>query len=209
MTDKQDLSYTFREPVRAFFLTVFEPKPFMKDGKSKGEPKFSVRLGIPNESSEVEAMKAKMAEAARAKWPSRPLAELKFPITFGEKAAEKSAAKKKDGKFYLGNVVLTARSKYPPVLSVLEGGKIVTLDSDGLKAKYKNKFYNGCYVAASVNFVAYEGEMGADGVTAYIQSVLWVKDGERIGGRDQAEVFKSYMGTTTDEDPMGDDEIPF
>jgi hypothetical protein len=76
-----------------------------------------------------------------------------------------------------------------------------------------SKFYNGCYVVASLNFVPYEGD-DDDGVTAYLDAVLWVKDGPKIGGVSAAEAFKGYIGTVSGEDPTGgqstlDDEIPF
>lgn len=206
---KTDMSFTFNVPVRGVYLNVFDPKPFKKNGKEVGEPKFSITLMIPPDYSDLPGLKGKIAEAARSKWSTRALSELKFPLGSGDKAAEKAKARGKNRDFMKGLLVLTARSKYPPTLSVLEGGKIITLESDALKAKYKSKFYSGCFVAASVNFVPYDADDGDDGVTAYIQSLLWVKDGERIGGRDQDEVFKSYMGTTTAEDPLGDDDIPF
>ena len=205
----KDNSYTFQSAVRAAFLTVFDPKAFMKNGKPTGELKYSATLLIPETSPELASLKAAMAEAARSKWATRSLGELKFPLTSGAKMAEKAAAKGKDGSFFSGNVVLKTSSKFPPVLSILQNGRIITLDSDALKAQWKSKFYNGCMVAVSVNFVPYDGQGDADGVTAYIQSVLWVGDGERIGGKDQAEVFKSYVGSVTNEDPIGDDEIPF
>lgn len=206
---KTDMSFTFNEPVRGVYLNVFDPKPFKKNGKEVGDPKFGGTLMMEPDYTGLPGLKAKIAEAARSKWPTRALSELKFPLSSGDKAAERAKAKGKNRDFMKGLIVLTARSKYPPTLSVLEGGKIITLESDALKAKYKSKFYSGCFIAASVNFVPYEADDGDDGVTAYLQSLLWVKDGERIGGRDQAEVFKSYMGTTTDEDPLADDEIPF
>lgn len=202
-------SYTFTVPTRGLFLNVFEPKAFMKGGKPKGDPKYSALLLIPETSPDLAGVKAAMAEAARSKWASRALNELKFPITSGAKMTEKAVAKSKDGSFYAGTVALKTSSKFPPVLSVLQEGRIITLENDALKAQWKSKFYSGCQVAASVNFVPYEGDEGDDGVTAYIQSLLWVADGERIGQADQTEVFKNYVGQKTNVDPLGDDEIPF
>lgn len=208
---KADLSFTFNEAIRGAYMNVFDPKPFKKNGKEVGDPKYGLTLMMEPIYAGLPALKAKLAEAAKSKWPTRAMSELTFPLTTGDKAADKAKVKGKNRDFMRGHVVLTARSKYPPILSVLENGKIITLESDALKAKYKSKFYSGCFVAASVNLVPYEGDDGEDGVTAYLQSVLWVKDGERLGGRDQAEVFKSYMGTTTSDNPLADDdeEIPF
>jgi len=215
---KADLSFTFNEATRGAYMNVFNAQPFKKNGKEVGDPKYGVTLMMEPGYAGLAALKAKLTEAAKSKWPTRDMKELKFPLTTGDRAADKAKAKGKDREFMRGHLVLTARSKYPPTLAVLENGKIITLESDALKAKYKSKFYSGCFVAASVNLVPYVGEeddngVSKDGVTAYIQSLLWVKDGERLGGtRDQAEVFKSYMGTTTEENPLAgdlDDEIPF
>ena len=198
-------TYTFKQPQRAVFLNLYEPKAYMKDGKAKGDPKYSATFVIPSTSPELDPLKKAAVAVARAKWPTRELRELVFPFTSGDKAMEKSAAKGKDGSFYKGGVVFKTRSKYPPILSVLNAGRIITLETDVLKAQWKSKFYNGCIGAAAVNFVTYEGDQGSDGVTAYIQSFLWTGDGERIGGRDQAEVFKDYMGQVSSEDPFGGD----
>jgi len=215
-----DNNYRITAPkgIRVPYLNVITPRQF----KNKGDPKFDATFIFPKDSPEVPLIRQRMAAAAKAKWPSRALTELKFPMEAGEKKIEKAGAKEvdtaaKEGRapkardlpFFKDHFVLVARSKYPPALSVLENGRIISLESDLLKAQYKAKFYNGCYVSAEINFVAYISDMGADGVTAYLQSILWVRDGERIGGRDQAEVFKDYAGSVTSEDPIGDDEIPF
>jgi hypothetical protein len=202
--------FTFKVPTRGVFLNVFEPKSFMHNGKPTGEAKYGALLLIPETSPDLVPMKAVMAEAARSKWATRGMGELAFPLKSGAKMAEKATAKNKDGSFYLGNATLKTSSKFPPILSIIQGGKIITLDSDALKAQWKSKFYSGCQVAASVNFVPYEDPKGLqDGVTAYLQSLLWVGDGERIGQADQSEVFKSYVGQQTNVDPLGDDDIPF
>ncbi len=215
MADKAN-TYTFKQPHRAVFLNVYEAKPYMKNGKPKGDPKFSATFTIPADSPELAPLKAAMAAVAKEKWPGRNLSELTFPISNGEKAMEKAKAKGKDGAFYKGMVVLKTSSKYAPVLSVLEKGAVKALDTDILKANYKGKFYNGCIGAAAINLVPYEGDqdedgVAKDGITAYIQSFLWVKDGERIGGSNPAETFKDYAGQVSGADPFaaGDDEIPF
>lgn len=211
-------TYIFKQPQRAVFVTLYEPKPFMKNGKPKGEAKYSATFVIPTTSPELATLKAAMAAVAKEKWPGRDMKELAFPLTSGDKAFEKAAANDKDGSFYKGNVVLKARSKFPPALSLHSGGKFVKLDSDALKAQWKSKFYNGCMGAAVINFIAYEGDgddeggkSGKDGITAYLQAFHWTGDGERIGGLDAAELFKDYAGKATTDDPFagGDGEIPY
>lgn len=204
--------YTFKEPVRAPYLNVITAKPFMDRGKPKGEPKFSGTVMFPKTLRDLDGMVAKMKEVAAAKWPGRDFKELHRPIASGDARADKSLKdKKKDLPFLRGNLVLDSRSKFPVALNVLVDGKILSLDNDTLKAQYASKFYGGCWIVPTVNFVAYPGQGGADGITAYFQSLLWIRDDERIGGIDQQELYKEYAGTVdTSYNPSGsDDDLPF
>jgi hypothetical protein len=190
--------YVFQEAVRAPYLSVIKPKPFRdKQGKEKGEAKFSATFLIEPTSIDVAGIKAVLTKVAHAEWPGRDLSQLHFPIGSGDARAAKSLAeKKKDLPFMKGKLVMDARSKFAVALNVLENGQIIELTTDVLRAQYANKFYGGCWVAPSVNFVAYPGQgTGKDGVTAYFQSLLWVKDGERIGGFDQQALYANYKGT--------------
>lgn len=218
MTDatKTDGRYTFTTAIRMPFSNLITPTPVGRKGKAKGEPKYSGTFLIPTDSPDLKAFKAKAAEVARARWPGRDLKELKFPWQVGEKRAEKAQKNGKDGSFFNGNVVLDARSKFEPRLSILTGKAIRDLEGAQRALEGKQKFYNGCYVVPQVNFVPYEGQEedgvgNPDGVTAYLDAVLFVKDGPRIGGASGAEVFKAYAGTVSAEsatDGLDDDDIP-
>jgi len=218
MADKTtgpDGRYVFTAAVRMPFGNLIVPVPVGRKGKAKGDPKYSGTFLLALDGADLKAAKAKAAEVARARWPGRDLKELKFPFTNGEKRAEKSKAGGKDGSFFNGTVVLDARSKYEPRLSLLAGKAIRDLEGAQRAVEGKAKFYNGCYVVPQVNFVAYDGQEedgrgNPDGVTAYLDAVLWVKDGPRIGGSSGADVFKTYAGTVSGEDPTtGDDDIAF
>lgn len=51
-----------------------------------------------------------------------------------------------------------------------------------------NKFYSGCYCNVDINIAPfYHGESGSRGVGAYIQNAMFVRDGERLDGRQSAE----------------------
>jgi len=215
-----DGRYVFTTAVRMPFGNLITPVAVGKKGKAKGDPKYSGTFLIDTDSPDLAAAKAKAAEVARAKWPGRDLKELKFPFTLGDRRAEKSKAGGKDGSFFLGKVVLDARSKYEPRLAILAGKTVRDLTGAQVQTEGKTKFYNGCWVVPQVNFVAYDGQQeddghghkigNPDGVTAYLDAVLWVKDGERIGGASAAETFRAYAGSVSGEDPTGgDDDIPF
>ena len=208
--------FTFTTPKTLTFPNLLEAKAVKgPNGKPSGEPKYSSNFEFDISDDDLTAAKAVAAKIARAKWPGRDLKELSFPFTNGDKLADKAKAKGKDREFSRGKVVLTARSKYQPRMSVVENGRAIDLEGDAIVATGKRVFYTGVSVLAQVNFVAYDG-VGAnpDGVTAYLNMVCSLNKGKKLtsGGASAAEVFKGYIGTTSDENPLGDDlddEIPF
>ena len=211
---KLDGKFTFTTAVRMIFGNVIVPKAFKdkKTGKDKGEAKFDGTFLLEPGSADLKAAKALAASVAKTQWPGRDLKELKFPFTLGEvlikrgiDRAVKDGKEPRDQSFFEDHVVFVARSKFEVGLGVLKGSTIEQFSGDK-RHLAKDKFYNGCYVVPSVNFVAYESEFG-DGVNAFLDAVLWVKDGEKLGGTtDLTNVFKGYAGTVTAEDP-GQDEF--
>ncbi|MDE2233580.1 MAG: DUF2815 family protein [Patescibacteria group bacterium] len=205
--------YVFQERARAPFLTAVTPQKV----NNKGEPKFAATILLTPGSSDEKGIKAALLAVAKEAFPGRDFTTLKFPIESGDAAANRSAAKGKDGSFFRGHTVLKASSneENPPVLSVLEGKNIRELLGAQREAEGRKLFYNGCYVLLAVYFSAYksgsEGGVGEySGVKAYLNQVLWVADGPRIGGASSAEIFKGYAGSITAEDPYaGADDTPF
>lgn len=222
---KIDGRFTFSKPVTliTFKDDLFEPRPFERAGVAKGEPKYGSRFLVPLTDAELVAqIKAKAAEVARLKWPGRPLNELLFPFKNGDtlyskKQAELTAAGKPDEKrndFYKGQFVVIARSKYPPVLSALENGKVVEYGPAKRQA-LKARLYSGALVVPSLNLVPYDGGSNQDGVTAYLDQLLWYGGGKQLMGHKSAtEVFRGFQGQASAENPMAgaialDDDIPF
>lgn len=77
-----------------------------------------------------------------------------------------------------------------------------------------NKFYGGAICTAEVTAVA--GTSGPNKyVTLYVNSVVFERDGDRLGGGSGMERFRGVRGGKTDYDPSEgmeaglDDEIPF
>lgn len=209
--NKIDGRYTFTQKVRMPFQNLAEAKAVGKKGKAKGDPKFSGTFVFEPESADYQAVRALAAKVAHARWPGRNLNELKFCFTTGEKkierekkAAEKEGRNARTQDFFVGKIVLDARSKYQPACAAVVDGKIVQLEGKEIAAR----FYNGCYVVPKINLTAYEGQEddgrgNPDGVNAYLDAVLFVQDGPKIGGTNAAEIFKSYAGQVTDADPTG------
>lgn len=192
-----------------------------KGGKPSGDPKFSASFEFAPDADVLKLIKSEALAAAKENWPGRDIAgdfkarEFGFPWTSGDKLADKAVKNGKNREWSRGKVVVTARSKYQPILSQLQAGKIIEIDGEA-KPIIKKAFFTGVEVLAELNLQAYDG-VGAnpDGVTAYLNKVLSLGRGERLvkGGANSAEVFKDYIGSLSDEDPSAgedlDDEIPF
>lgn len=214
---KTDGIFNLTSPAILFFPHLLEAKPFMKNGKPQGEPKYSSTLIFNADHPDLAAMKELASKLARQRWPDKPFSELAFPFSSGEKAADKRKLKgKEDGENLRGKVLIKSSSKYEPRLSYLEGGKIVDLETDTAKQMAKGKFYPGVEVLAQLNFVPYDpiGENAKGGVTAYLNMILSTGKGKRLsGGATASEVFKGYVGSVSAEDPTGgnnlDDVINF
>lgn len=217
MSEASDLGrYALTKPTTMTFPNLLEARAVQNKGKPSGDPKYSGNFEFAADHPDLQAMKAKAVAVAKEKWPGRDIKELAFPFSSGDKLAEKAKLRGKDREFSKGKAVLTARSKYQPRLSIIEGGKVMDLEGDAIKA-HGRKFYSGTEVLAQVTFSAYEGVgNNPDGVNAYLDMVLTLNRGTKLaGGASAAEVFKDYAGAVSAEDPtqgMGadlDDEIPF
>lgn len=215
MSEQTEGQVTLTKAVTLTFPNLLEAKSVMRNGKATGDPKYSANFEFEPDSEDLAALKAEMVKVARAKWPGCDLKTIAFPIANGDKLADKAKARDKDREFSRGKAVLTARSKYQPRLSVIEGGKVRELEGDAIVATGKQVFYSGVKALAQVNLVAYEPvqDDGKPGVTAYLNMVCSTNKGTKLtGGASAADVFKGYIGSTSDEDPTGgdlDDEIPF
>ena len=190
-------------------------------------PKFSGTFGIEKEDFdaivklEVEAIKSEMGE-----FSGNP-GEYYLACTSGEAAAKRALAKadldargkpadeqfkikekaEKRAELYRQFAgILTASSQFDIALAKLENGRVVGIpDTEVAKAQAgKDMFYAGAYVAPAVAFKGFRRKQmeSKDGVTAYLQNVLFVRKGERLGGPDPAnsEVFGGFKGYSP-EDP--------
>lgn len=238
-TKKQD-DFNFQTAHRASHANIETPKPFMKNGKAQGDPKYSALFIIDPENADLARLKAEVTAMLKAKAGGKTIrarrltqeevdagtfVEVSVPWKAGDKEAERLKAKNNGddskGAIYRGQVLLKASSKYQPALSAIEGGKIVDFVTDEAKAMAGKKyFYSGAHLVPGFGLHWYKGDEGKpDGVSLYLNAVLFAKKGERLGGRSQnaAETFKGYIGTISQEDPTGgassgedlDDEIPF
>lgn len=92
-------------------------------------------------------------------------------------------------------------------LSVLEGGRLVPLDTAHAFATHKDKFYRGAFVAGAFTLSPWGRKTveGKDGVSAYIaqNGLVFVGDGERLAGSGPTiqDSFAHFTGQATDYSP--------
>lgn len=214
-----DTNFVATEPVPCVFMQLFEAKPFKRNGKVSGKPKFKAAFVLDPASEDFKTIKGIAARIAKATWPGRELKTLKFPWSEGDDYVAKVAAKKPDKAdavaWAKGKILLRAFTgeEFPMQLSGIENGNIVDYDSEAQIAKAKAKFYNGVNCYFEINLKDYD--VGNEGVTAYLSKVLTTGKGERKGGAGGAQsskaTFSKYIGKVSAEDPTDgiDDEDDF
>lgn len=207
-------------------------------GKPQGDPIFSVsgiftpenvkKFRAPDPKDPTKLVDVDLAkvifELAKAEWGDsfvvKELMATTWPITDGTAYDEKQKAKGKNtGEAYVGMKLfnMKAQEAYPPTLSAVIDDKLKTFNravaSDMQVAK--QLFAGGNYAIAELNLKPYKIGPKKDGsfeyyVTAYMNNVRFVREGERFGGQSLMSKFGGTEGGTTNADPTKgiDDEIP-
>lgn len=231
---KNNTSLLLRTPeFRMSYVTLIDPERFKNPntGQEAGEPKFSLEMLFKPEDLDNFQVKTDdggweqinvrnaMAQVAKAKWPELNLKEavkakdLSWPLVDGEVKKTKREAKGKNGDVYTGMQVIpcTGSQKYPPQLYIIDGGKYRELNraKDEDRATIDSVFVPGYYASANVNVKA--TEFNGKFITFYVNSVLFRREGERIGGMSATDRFGGIDGGQSSYDPTDglDDEIPF
>lgn len=214
-------------PVRLVYTdTLFVPRAF-KDpttGVADETKKFyGVNLVFTPDHPMLAAFKNAAVLAAKAVWPTADLKELfpADPITKGRKGwpfkdgntmnADRERQDKKPHAWAKDLVIVQTKSKNQPLLQVVDGGKLVSLnESEILAAKFKGRFYSGVNALVVVNFQAWD--KGQRSVTPYINQVFSMNTGDRISVGLQASRFEGVVGKISQVNPTAgslDDGVPF
>lgn len=184
------------------FPHFFEAKPVVINGQPQGEPMYSCSLLFDPE--DVKEMKRVAVKLAQQKWPGRDLRTLSFPFKDGNELADQQAQKGREAEFYRGKVVVKCSSKYAP--QVLQPNKQEMINPSDM--------YSGCVIRVEVNLKTFTAGVN-EGVKAYLNHVLKVRDGERLTGRSAQDAFAGVQVQETNEDPTAgagdalDDDLPF
>lgn len=229
----QPANILLRSPMfRMSYPNLVEARAY-QDPRSgrKGDPEFSCDMLLTPEAldefegrrdDEWETMNVKnaMAEVAKAEWPDINLRDavanggLKWPLVDGNTKKQQQEAKGKKGDVYENMKVIPIKAKegYPPQLFVLDQGKFRELsrNNEADMGRAKDLFVGGHYAKASLNLKAMHTPQGRF-LVFYCNAVLFVKEGQRIGGMSAEERFGGISGGSADHDPTEglDDEIPF
>ncbi len=222
----ENIRYTLAKPARLIFASIVTPSaPRLADG-NVAEPRRSATFGLEDE--DFKAIVKLMVSGITAELGTftkpddyylacqsnttamrRVMEKAEFDCR-GKPADEQFKIKEKAEKRaelyrpYAG--ILTASSKFEISLAKLEGGVIkdIGAEAHALAQAEKECFYPGAYVVPALAFKAMRAKKlgDKDGVTAYLQNVLFIRKGERIGGAAAANssVFGSYANYS-DIDP--------
>jgi hypothetical protein len=155
--------------VRFSYCNLFEPRA-MQEGQT---PKYSVTLLVPkSDKKTVDKINAAI-EAAKAAYirrnPGKKLpSNLKTIIHDGDGERPNGGEYGEECK---GCYVMTVSSKRPPVI----------VDADKNPLNDPLELYSGCYGRAVLNFYVYDTQ-GNKGVSAGLQGIMKLEDGEPLGG---------------------------
>lgn len=212
--------YTLIKPARLLFSSI-TAKSAPRGVQGDVKPKFSGTFGIEKE--DFDAMVQIMVDAIKKELgtftnPADYYLACQSGVTAGKRAMQKAefdamgktpdevfAIKEKAEKRaalyapYAG--ILNASSQFDVSLARLEAGKVIDIpDEEHARAQAgKDLFYPGAYVVPAIAFKAFRRKTmeAKDGVTAYLQNVLFVRKGERLasaGGPANNEVFGGFAG---------------
>jgi hypothetical protein len=223
------------------FPNLLKPRAFQEaPGKAPRDPRYSVdMLYEPSDLEHFKIFDEKTqafvdvdvrrvaAAVAKEEWPDLNAKEavaagvLGWPVKDGDDYADKRDLKGKKGNdHFRGKKIIAAKAneEYPPRLYHAKSGKreqIVrgTTAGDQLAGQL---FYGGAFAFAEITVKAVlSGENKY--VTCYLNSIKFMKDGERLGGGSVMDRFDGIDGGESDIDPTGgadtggdlDAEIPF
>lgn len=182
-------------PVRLLFPNVFQPQPVVINGKTQGDPIYSALLLVREDQFDPFMQYAKAV--AEAKFGSDAVPNLMFPFKRGSEEKAKAEKKGKDGSIYEGMWVVKTTTKHPP--------EVVDQNIKDIPEIQSNRVYSGVHAYTELNFTTYDG-VGAnpDGVKAYLNKVMSLETGERLGGRTAKDAFADVAGKATDENVTDD-----
>lgn len=179
--------------VRASYVNVHTPRkpsaaevtknkmtPEQVEQKTKYEITFI--LDEKTNATEIAAIKKAQAELM-----NDPKFGGKKPTLLALRKGDDTPAREEDPALGAGKWTISAKSKVKP--------KIVDMLKNDLSAD-SGKPYSGCYVHGTIDLFPYNNEQR--GISSEIIAVMFVKDGERLGGRGPVDVDEEFGDVEAD-----------
>ena len=227
MADNEDI-FTFTAPGRLIFPTVtpsqlaeatkYYDEQVKKGNKRLRAPGWEVSLMLPMNHPDLPAIDAIIGRLIADNQPNEdvngnPIGGAAEPLKSGDALANKRKAaiaklsppKEPDREYLRGNLLLVARSKFPPALAAVINGVMTDLVTTAQQDAASRMFFMGAEALIQVRFAWYEPTALAanGGVNAFLNMVAVTGKGEPLGQaqRSATSVFKGYAGQVTNADP--------
>jgi hypothetical protein len=196
--------------VRCSFVYIASPRVITRKDKKTGAMKdvesYEVTaLVSKHDSVAYAALMQEVNAAIQAGTPkilpegAAKLSQFRNPLRDGDAYAEEGVVLGKDRSSFRGNWFFTAKTlgRCPGIVDRF--GRF--MEPDGI--------YPGCYVRLDIRFAAYNNE--SIGVTAYLNNVMFVRDGERLGGgaAPAPTAFAQYIENAPDAVTMPQHEAAY
>ena len=195
-TTNEKVTFTIKgepHPVLAF-QNLIKPRQY----KGKGKFQYDCRLVFTPDHSDIAKLKTLAAQVAVATFPQVELTSYNKPWQTGEEfAAENAEGVKRGNKAidcapFLGKVLVSMRSEYPPQLGMIENNQLVLFEGQSAPLAEKH-IWSGQIVGATVEITAYFVD-GRYYIKFYPKDVISYGGGTRVGGGKAEERWSEYTG---------------
>lgn len=167
---KKDLGKIVLGAHRVTYVHIKEPSSF-DDGE---DPKYNVTFLLPYDHPDVQRIEDTMQAMYKAEKESTfgglPFNSPKIwnPLRDGQDILDE----KPDRAEYRGHMFIKAASRSQPAVFDADGSELYDLDD----------VYSGCYCRAVIVLRPFNSKKGKRGFSVFINSLKFIKDGERLGG---------------------------
>lgn len=168
--DKPTYKKITTPPFRVSFPEVFEARSFQGS-----DPKFSIQMLFPKETTDMSVMKSEVKRLAQEKFGKKRPKGFTDPIKDGDELTDSEDEEIESTK---GFWVVRAASKRKP--------GIIDKDKNLITAEEADEFYPGCWARATLNAFAYDTK-GNKGVSFGLNNIQKLKDDEPFGNRTAPE----------------------
>lgn len=241
-TNKNPSVTVITEPFILSYPKLLKAEPYMENGKPKGDPVFSFEAisaldalaawdiyAKDSDDPTKNKIEVRLVALAKEKWgddfdvkAAVAAGGLSWPFKSGNAKADEKGAKAdhyRDTKFWRAKALAEINgSPNEPSLYDGRNGELIKLrrSTEAGKQQINELFYGGAICTAELNAVA--GTTGDNKyVTFYVNSIVFERDGDRLGGGSRIERMRGVKGGESSVDPSKgmknpdelEDEIPF